>query len=139
MRGSSPGHRFDVLTYDYRGIGASRPVRLAGCRYRWRDWGELDFEAVLGFLRQHPSAAPLLVVGHSVGGFLPGLAESGRLVDRHADGRRAVCLVGRLRRGPAAAVGSEVARRHARADLAVRLLPRPPSRLAGRPALRRRQ
>ena len=76
------GHRFDVLTYDYRGIGASRPVRLAGCRYRWRDWGELDFEAVLGFLRQHPSAAPLLVVGHSVGGFLPGLAESGRLVDR---------------------------------------------------------
>jgi len=76
------GHGFDVLTYDYRGIGASRPGRLAGCRYRWRDWGELDFDAVLRFLQQRQFVAPLLVVGHSVGGFLPGLAESAPLIDR---------------------------------------------------------
>ncbi|MCB8877851.1 alpha/beta hydrolase family protein [Acidisoma silvae] len=75
-------HGFDVLTYDYRGIGASRPTRLARCNYRWRDWGELDFDAVLRFLRQRATSAPLLVVGHSVGGFLPGLAESAPLVDR---------------------------------------------------------
>jgi predicted alpha/beta hydrolase len=76
------GHRFDVVTYDYRGIGASRPGRLAGCGYRWRDWGELDFDAVLRFLAQRAFVAPLLVVGHSVGGFLPGLAESAPLVER---------------------------------------------------------
>lgn len=73
---------FDVVTYDYRGIGRSRPERLRGCGYRWRDWGELDFDAVLRFAHAHNPAAPLLVVGHSVGGFLPGLAESGPGIHR---------------------------------------------------------
>jgi predicted alpha/beta hydrolase len=73
---------FDVLTYDYRGIGNSRPRSLRGCGYRWRDWGQLDFDAAIRFADQHRRSDPLLVVGHSVGGFLPGLAESGPLVDR---------------------------------------------------------
>ncbi|MTJ80781.1 MAG: alpha/beta fold hydrolase [Telmatospirillum sp.] len=76
------GHGFDVLTYDYRGIGLSRPERLRGCRYRWRDWGERDFEAVLTFMRDLRSPGPLIVVGHSIGGFLPGLAESAGAIDR---------------------------------------------------------
>ena len=75
-------HGFDVLTYDYRGIGLSRPARLRGCGYRWRDWGELDFDAAARFMRARRASAPLMVVGHSIGGFLPGLAESGRLIDR---------------------------------------------------------
>lgn len=33
-------HGFEVLTYDYRGIGQSRPARLRGCGYRWRDRGK---------------------------------------------------------------------------------------------------
>lgn len=76
------GHGFDVLTYDYRGIGRSRPERLAGCGYRWRDWGERDFEAALGFMRERARRGDLMVVGHSIGGFLPGLAESAAAVDR---------------------------------------------------------
>ncbi|MDH7795125.1 MULTISPECIES: alpha/beta fold hydrolase [unclassified Beijerinckia] len=76
------GHGYDVLTYDYRGIGASRPDRLRGCGYRWRDWGQLDFDAAIRLAAEKRRAGPLLVVGHSVGGFLPGLAESGPLVDR---------------------------------------------------------
>lgn len=75
-------HGFDVLTYDYRGIGASRPERLRGCRYRWRDWGERDFDAALRFVDDRRGPGPLLVVGHSIGGFLPGLAENAHLVDR---------------------------------------------------------
>jgi predicted alpha/beta hydrolase len=75
-------HGFDVLTFDYRGIGASRPRRLRGCGYRWRDWGEIDFDAALRFMRGRRPAAPLIVVGHSIGGFLPGLAESAPLIDR---------------------------------------------------------
>ena len=38
---------FDVLTYDYRGIGESRPASLRGFKASWSDWGRLDFEAML--------------------------------------------------------------------------------------------
>ncbi|WP_442582318.1 alpha/beta hydrolase family protein [Mesorhizobium sp. ASY16-5R] len=75
-------HRFDVLTYDYRGIGASRPARLHGCGYRWRDWGEQDFDAVLRFAKARDPESQCLVVGHSIGGVLPGLAESAPTIDR---------------------------------------------------------
>ncbi|MCJ8056710.1 alpha/beta fold hydrolase [Shinella curvata] len=78
---------FSVLTYDYRGIGRSRPETLRGCGFRWRDWGELDFEAAVRFMQNSNSSSrsrrsPLLVIGHSIGGFLPGLAEAGKDVDR---------------------------------------------------------
>lgn len=75
-------HGFDVWTYDYRGIGESRPADLRGCGYRWRDWGELDFDAVLRMAKARAGKTPLLVVGHSIGGFLPGLAESAPAIDR---------------------------------------------------------
>lgn len=76
------GHGFEVLTYDYRGIGLSRPARLRGCGHRWRDWGEQDFEAALAFARHHGRTDTLLVVGHSIGGFLPGLAAGAHRIDR---------------------------------------------------------
>jgi predicted alpha/beta hydrolase len=75
-------HGFDVLTYDYRGIGGSRPVRLRGCGYRWRDWGERDVDAALRFIHARGRDRPLIVVGHSIGGFLPGMAEHAPLIDR---------------------------------------------------------
>ena len=75
-------HGFDALTYDYRGIGLSRPVDLRGCSYRWSDWGELDFDAVLRFANARDPSSPLSVVGHSIGGFLPGLAENASLIRR---------------------------------------------------------
>ncbi len=75
-------HGFDVITYDYRGIGRSRPARLRGCGYRWRDWGELDFDAVLRFARGHDPDGSVSVIGHSIGGFLPGLSRNTSAIDR---------------------------------------------------------
>lgn len=75
-------HGFDVLTYDYRGIGQSRPARLRGCGYRWRDWGERDFAAALQFVGGEKRGGRLVVVGHSIGGFLPGLADNAQGIDR---------------------------------------------------------
>jgi predicted alpha/beta hydrolase len=73
---------FDVLTYDYRGIGLSRPTQLRGCRFRWRDWGEQDFDAALKLVESRCADIPIFVVGHSFGGVIPGLAESGSHVFR---------------------------------------------------------
>ncbi|MGK6316262.1 alpha/beta hydrolase family protein [Neorhizobium sp. DT-125] len=73
---------FGVLTYDYRGIGLSRPEALRGCRYRWRDWGEQDFDAALRFMDEARPGQPLHVVGHSIGGYLPGLSPRAERIDR---------------------------------------------------------
>ena len=75
-------HGFDVLTYDYRGIGLSRPQRLRGCGFRWRDWGEQDFDAALRFMMERRPDQPLQVVGHSIGGYLPGLSPHAPRIDR---------------------------------------------------------
>jgi predicted alpha/beta hydrolase len=75
-------HGFDVLIYDYRGIGESRPARLRGFEAGWIDWGRLDVEAALQWAAQHAPAQPIHVVGHSVGGFLIGLAPSSHRVSR---------------------------------------------------------
>lgn len=74
-------HGFDVVTYDYRGIGRSAPASLRGCIFRWRDWGDLDFDAVLRFAKARDPDSPLMVVGHSFGGVLPALAESAHMID----------------------------------------------------------
>jgi predicted alpha/beta hydrolase len=69
-------HGFTVVTYDYRGIGGSRPARLRGFRARMRHWGELDFAAVLDWVERDLGCAAPLVVGHSVGGQIVGLAAN---------------------------------------------------------------
>lgn len=75
-------HGFDVLTYDYRGIGDSRPSSMRGCGYRWRDWGLRDFEAALQFMRENKLGNSLNVIGHSIGGVIPGFAKSATIIDR---------------------------------------------------------
>ncbi len=76
------GRGLDVLTYDYRGIGGSRPASLRGLRAGWLEWGELDFEGALRWLEGHCPGQPVLAVGHSAGGLLLGLAESNRKIVR---------------------------------------------------------
>ncbi|KWU22853.1 alpha/beta fold hydrolase [Burkholderia sp. MS389] len=73
----------DVLVYDYRGIGGSRPAQLAKLRANWLDWGRLDCEAALHHARDAFPGQPLDVVAHSIGGCVLGLAASNVHV-RHA-------------------------------------------------------
>jgi predicted alpha/beta hydrolase len=67
-----------VLTFDYRGIGDSRDRSLRSEPARMEDWGRLDLEGALGWMRQQHPRVPLLVLGHSAGGQLIGLAPSAR-------------------------------------------------------------
>ncbi|WP_454837672.1 alpha/beta hydrolase family protein [Pseudomonas mohnii] len=73
---------FDVITYDYRGIGESRPASLKGLKASWSDWGALDFEAMLKRAQREFPDQPIDVVGHSFGGCAAGLGASGRLIRR---------------------------------------------------------
>lgn len=75
-------HGFDVVTYDYRGIGESRPASLKGLEAGWIDWGRLDVEGALRYADRHFPRQPIHVVAHSVGGFLIGLAASSHRVSR---------------------------------------------------------
>lgn len=71
---------FPTLTWDYRGIGASRPRSLRGFVATMRDWGERDLEGVLAYARGRWPDRSLLVVGHSAGGQVVGLAPRAREV-----------------------------------------------------------
>ncbi|WP_095144568.1 alpha/beta fold hydrolase [Pseudomonas sp. Irchel s3b6] len=73
---------FDVITYDYRGIGESRPASLKGLQASWSDWGALDFEAMLKRAQREFPGQPIDVVGHSFGGCGAGLADSGHVIRR---------------------------------------------------------
>ena len=55
---------FDVVTYDYRGIGNSRPESLRGFDASWIDWGTQDFEGILRFVATRFRGQPIHVVAH---------------------------------------------------------------------------
>ena len=75
-------HGWDVVTYDYRGIGESRHRGLRRLQADWIDWGQHDFEGVLQYLAWRFPSQPIDVVGHSAGGFVIGLAASAHRVRR---------------------------------------------------------
>jgi predicted alpha/beta hydrolase len=54
--------------WDYRGSGASAPLRMRGCYYKYRDYGMKDMPAIQRFLIKRYTDLPLLLFGHSVGG-----------------------------------------------------------------------
>jgi predicted alpha/beta hydrolase len=59
---------FRVVTYDYRGIGASRRGGLRGFSASMTTWAEQDARAVLRHTHARDPDLPLFVVGHSFGG-----------------------------------------------------------------------
>ena len=72
---------YRVLTYDYRGIGESRPKSLKGFEAKMRDWGELDMRGVLDWVHETLQPTKLFHVGHSVGGQVVGLLPNHHLID----------------------------------------------------------
>ena len=64
---------FEVVTYDYRGIGDSADAEsVRDSKATLRDWGR-DFDAVVSWVEERARGRSIVVVGHSVGGQLLGL------------------------------------------------------------------
>jgi predicted alpha/beta hydrolase len=61
-----------VVSFDYRGVGDSRTGSLRGFKADLFDWSR-DFESMVDWLKGQLPAAPLYVVGHSLGAQLPGM------------------------------------------------------------------
>jgi predicted alpha/beta hydrolase len=63
---------FFVATFDYRGMGHSRPARyrksLRGFEADVMTWATRDCAAMVDFVAGHCSGRPLLWIGHSLGG-----------------------------------------------------------------------
>ncbi len=76
---------FAVLTFDYRGMGQSVPNTyrrsLRGFDANLFDWAEHDYNAALHAAKAWQPNVPLLVIGHSLGGQLPGLLPDNHLID----------------------------------------------------------
>lgn len=62
-----------VTTYDYRGVGDSRVERWQGGEIQMSHWGEIDLASILDTFDE---SLPVTLVGHSVGGQIPGLADN---------------------------------------------------------------
>lgn len=71
-----------VLTYDYRGIGGSRPASLKGFAATMADWATLDMASAVTWMRGRYKGIPLAVVGHSFGGQAIGLLPNNDMIAR---------------------------------------------------------
>jgi predicted alpha/beta hydrolase len=73
-----------TLTYDYRGIGGSRPQSLRGFRAGTEDWAEYDCGAAIAWLRERFPSAEMVGIAHSIAALIIGgahnSAEQARLV-----------------------------------------------------------
>jgi predicted alpha/beta hydrolase len=69
------GRGFDVLTWDYRGIGGSRAPREHDAE-RMAEWGTQDFAGVIDYVHHEMRVRRIAVVGHSCGGQMLGLADN---------------------------------------------------------------
>jgi predicted alpha/beta hydrolase len=73
-----------VLTYDYRGIGLSRPRELRGFQASIEDWAELDSTCAIAWLRERFPNDAVLGISHSIGALMLGgalnAAEQARVV-----------------------------------------------------------
>jgi len=72
---------YTALTWDYRGIGASRPERLRGFKATVRDWIFSDMEGVVDWVVAEHEPERIFFVGHSLGGQVAGLLDNASAID----------------------------------------------------------
>ena len=69
-----------VLTFDYHGMGWSRPKKLSDFQGTVTDWAEMDLNAMLAHARDPAPHLPLLMLGHSLGGQILGITPDNAAV-----------------------------------------------------------
>jgi len=71
-----------VVTFDYGGIGKSKPISLRTFFTTAHRWATNDLETVITHVKDEFPDLPVTLLGHSIGGQLIGLAPSSVLASR---------------------------------------------------------
>lgn len=67
---------YNVLLYDYRGIGGSAPADLRTLETSMHEWGTRDMNAALNYIVHEKGKTNIIWLGHSVGAQLVALLEN---------------------------------------------------------------
>ncbi|SEG31386.1 Predicted alpha/beta hydrolase [Halpernia humi] len=70
---------FTVFTYDYSGIGLSKPKNLKNHNSSMRTWGKEDFTTLTDFIKNNYPDFEKYLIGHSVGALILGMNEDSKL------------------------------------------------------------
>jgi len=72
---------FTVITYDYRGIGLSKPDEMKGFEASMRIWGTKDYKAVTNYIKTNFPNDQKFCLGHSVGALILGMNKDSGMFD----------------------------------------------------------
>ncbi len=75
-------HGYTVITYDYRGIGESKPPVMKGFKATMRIWGTIDFKTITRFIEINYKDYQKYCLGHSVGALILGMNEDSLLFNK---------------------------------------------------------
>ncbi|MCX8523496.1 alpha/beta hydrolase [Chryseobacterium formosus] len=73
---------FTVITYDYRGIGLSKPEKMRNFKASMRIWGNEDFKTVTEFIIENFPDHQKFCLGHSVGALIIGMNENSKIFEK---------------------------------------------------------
>lgn len=73
---------FTVITYDYEGIGLSKPVNFKKSKASMRSWGTSDFKIITEFLIKIFPNHTKFCLGHSVGALILGMNEYSKIFEK---------------------------------------------------------
>ena len=65
-----------VFTFDYGGIGDSKQSPLSQFNTSALNWGQNDLQSVIEYVTEQYKGSELIIIGHSIGGQIIGLAPS---------------------------------------------------------------
>jgi predicted alpha/beta hydrolase len=92
-------HSFTVITYDYRGIGLSKPEKMKGYRASMRIWGSEDYKTLTQYIKTEFPEYKKYCLGHSVGALILGMNEDSTMFDEFIFVGTQNAFVGNLKLG----------------------------------------
>ncbi|WP_073061001.1 alpha/beta hydrolase family protein [Chryseobacterium oranimense] len=92
-------HGFTVITYDYRGIGLSKPEKMKGYRASMRIWGSEDYKTLTQYIKTEFTEYKKYCLGHSVGALILGMNEDSIMFDEFIFVGTQNAFVGNLKLG----------------------------------------